>query len=417
MNQQPSPSKGWIVTLAALAANLVLGSLYAWSVIAKALSEQWKWTPEQVGLPFTASTIAFAVTMIFAGRVQDKIGPRVVARLGGIMLGLGLIASAWATTPAAMVITFGIIGGIGIGLGYSATTPPALKWFPAQKKGLISGIVVSGIGLAAVIMAPITRALLANFPISQTFVILGVGTIIFVGIMSFIITNPPAGYVPAGAPAGAKSAGKPTPAVRRDLDWHEMLRTITFWKLWVLMILGAAAGLMAIAQITLIAKNQAGITNATTLMYLPMLLAIFNTCGRLISGFLSDKMGRANTMVLFFLLQAINMFCFHLYTTPPLLFLGVALLGFCYGPIFPLFPSATADFYGMKNLGVNYGLVFTAFGVAGTAATFAGRVVVKHQSYDMAYYVLAGMLILGAILAFTTKAPKIAPVRPEVVAK
>lgn len=407
MAQQSTSSRGWNVTSAALGINLVLGVLYAWSVMKKALVTQWHWSNTDAAWPFTASTIAFSIMMIFAGRMQDKTGPKKIAILGGIILGLALIASAWATTPLTMVIVFGIIGGMGIGLGYSATTPPCLKWFPPAKKGLIAGIVVSGIGLAAVIWAPTTQFLLGRTKsIPTTFIILGIITIVVVSILSNLLVNPPAGYVPAAAaPAGGATA-KRAPAGRRDMDWYEVIRTAAFWKLWIIMVLSASAGLMIIVHIATIAKDlkiEAG-------FFFVALVAIFNTLGRLVGGSCSDKIGRTNTMVLFFTLQAVNMFFFSHYTTPGLLMFGAAFTGICYGTIFPLFPAATADFYGIKNLGVNYGLVFTAFGVAGTVGPIlAGLIRDKTGGYTGAYLTCAAMLILAVVMAFTTKPPKAEP--------
>ena len=167
-------SSGWIVTSAALGINLLLGLLYAWSVFKKALVAEWGWNDVTASLPFTVSAAIFAFMMIFAGRAQDKFGPRIVALLGGIMFGAGLIASGFTQSPVVMVITFGVIGGIGIGLGYSATTPCAIKWFSSSKKGIISGIVVSGVGLAPVYMAPLTAYFLKLYGIQQSFIILGV---------------------------------------------------------------------------------------------------------------------------------------------------------------------------------------------------------------------------------------------------
>jgi OFA family oxalate/formate antiporter-like MFS transporter len=207
--QTPSPVRGWTVVIAAISINLILGVLYAWSVMGKALVLQWHWKAAQASLPFTISAASFALMMIFAGRWQDKIGPRYVAMLGGIILGLGLIASSFAKTPEMMLITFGLIGGIGIGLGYSATTPPSIKWFPPAKKGLITGLVVSGVGLAAVYIAPLTQYLLKATSISSTFMILGVGTIVLVSLLSQLLANPPPGYTPAAsvAPGSSTSFG------------------------------------------------------------------------------------------------------------------------------------------------------------------------------------------------------------------
>ena len=396
------------MVLAALGVNLLIGSLYAWSVMGKALVGQWHWTKTQAMLPFAISTASFAVTMIFAGRWQDKIGPRYVAMLGGIIFGLGMVLSSFVRDPLAMVLTFGVVGGIGIGLGYSATTPPSIKWFPPARKGLITGIVVSGVGLAAVYMSPLTNYLLKVATISQTFLILGIGTIVAVALLAQLLTNPPAGYVPAAPAPTTAAKAKPAAAPRRDLDWHEMLGTGQFYQLWLMFILSASAGLLIIGNITLIAADQVPQWNNAFLLV--MVVAIFNTCGRFLSGYVSDRIGRTNTMVLAFVLQAVNMFMFVQYRTPGMLLFGSAFTGLCYGTIFTLFPAATADFYGVRNLGVNYGTVFTAFGVAGvTGSVLGGRVRDLFGSYTYAFIVCGIMLLVGAALAFLLRAPKIEP--------
>ena len=408
MTQQPtSPIRGWTVVIAAVSINLILGVLYAWSVMGKALVLQWHWSRADASLPFTISAAAFALMMIFAGRWQDKIGPRYVAMLGGIILGLGLIASSFAKTPEMMCVTFGLVGGLGIGLGYSATTPPSIKWFPPAKKGLITGIVVSGVGLAAVYIAPLTQYLLKATSIPNTFLILGVGTIILVSLLSQLLANPPVGYTPAAVAAPGTSAAK-APSARPNLDWHEMLRTGQFYQLWLMFVLAASAGLMIISQVALIAKDQAHID---AWGFAPVaILAIFNTSGRVVSGFLSDRIGRANTMLLAFVLQALNMFAFIHYTTPALLIFGAAFTGLCYGTIFTLFPATTADYYGVKNLGVNYGLVFTGFGVAGVIGPMlGGKIRDAFGNYHNAFTISAIMLLAGAVLAFILKSPKTEP--------
>jgi OFA family oxalate/formate antiporter-like MFS transporter len=402
------------VVFAALSVNLIIGFLYAWSVIGKALVGQWHWTKTQAMLPFATCTASFAVTMIFAGRWQDKIGPRYVATLGGIIFGLGMVLSSFVHTYVPMLVTFGLVGGMGIGLGYSATTPPSLKWFPPARKGFITGIVVSGVGLAAVYMSPLTNYLLKITSIQQTFLILGLGTIVLVSLLAQVLTNPPAGYVPAPAAATTTAPpAMPAPAARRELDWHEMLRTGQFYQLWLMFALSASAGLLIIGNITLIAQDQAPKWDKA--FVLVMVVAIFNTFGRFLSGFVSDRIGRTNTMVLASVLQAINMFMFVQYKSPALLLFGSAFTGLCYGTIFTLFPAATADFYGVRNLGVNYGSLFTAFGVAGvTGSVLGGRVRDMFGSYTYAFITCGVMLLVGAVLAFLLRAPKpeLVPVAP-----
>jgi OFA family oxalate/formate antiporter-like MFS transporter len=396
-------NRGWVVTFAAVSINLILGALYAWGVIGKALVMQWQWTKTQAALPFTVSTAAFAIMMVFAGRLQDKIGPRFVAMAGGLMFGLGLITSAYVSTPMGMLLTFGVLGGIGIGLCYSATTPPAIKWFPPARKGVITGIVVSGVGLAAVYVSPLTQYLLKISTIPYTFLFLGGGAVILILVLSQFLTNPPSGYVPVEA----VKAGVPTAkaaVARRELDWNEMVKTRQFYQLWLMMVLAASAGLMIIAHVAIIAQKQANWKWG----FVPVaMLAIFNTLGRLVSGYLSDRIGRPRTMVLAFVLQAINMWAFVHYTSPALLVFGSAFAGLCYGTIFTLMPSATADFYGVRNLGVNYGLVFTAFGVAGiTGPIVAGKICDITGSYEVAYVISAVMLLAAALMAVLTRAPK-----------
>jgi OFA family oxalate/formate antiporter-like MFS transporter len=409
--QGSSQRSGWRVTLVALSINLVLGVLYAWGVMAKALVVQWHWSKADAALPFTVATAAFAITMIFAGRLQDKVGPRLIAALGGIVLGCGLVASSMAKSPALMLVTFGIVGGIGIGIGYSATTPPAIKWFPSTKKGLITGVVVSGVGLAAVYISPLAQWLLKRVGIQNSFIYLGVGAMVSVALLAQWLRNPPAGYQPqtaqtaqtAQATASAASSTKAPPSSRANVDWSEMLRTSQFYRLWLMFILAASAGLMIIAHVAIIAKEQAHWEWG----FVPVvLLAIFNSAGRVASGVLSDRIGRTQTMVLAFLLQACNMFAFSHYTSSALLVFGSAFTGLCYGTIFTLMPAATADFYGVRNLGVNYGFVFTGFGVAGVfGPLLGGKIRDVTGSYSTSYTISAVMLLVGTGLALTTRAP------------
>lgn len=399
-----SDLRGWIVTGAALGINLILGVLYAWGVVAKALVGEWKWTKTEATLPFSVATAAFAVTMIFAGRLQDKIGPRLVTLLGGIVLGGGLIASSFVTSPMGMVVAFGLVGGIGIGIGYSATTPPAIKWFPPQRKGLITGLVVSGVGIAAVYISPLTEYLLGRTTIPRTFLFLGIGAIIGVVVLSQFLSNPPAGFQPSSNTSGKPSSGAKSPVIgKADLDWPEMLKTPQFYILWAMFVMAASAGLMLIAHVAIIGKEQAGLQWG----FMPIaMLAVFNTLGRVLGGYVSDRIGRQNTMLLAFLLQAANMFCFSHYTTPALLLFGAAFTGLCYGTIFTLMPAATADYYGLKNLGVNYGILFTGFGVAGVFGPRLGAMVRDQVgSYSYSFTISAILLILGAGLALLLKSP------------
>lgn len=414
-------NRGWIVTAAAVGINLILGVLYAWSVVGTALAKQWSWTQTQAAMPFAVSTVAFAIMMVFAGRLQDKIGPRVVAMLGGLLLGGGFIASAFTTSPKIMALTFGVIGGCGIGLGYCATTPPCVKWFPPARKGMITGLVVAGVGLSAVYMAPLTNAMLTSgMTIPQVFTYLGIGTAIGVCLLALLLSNPPAGYVPPAIPVVASSKPARRLPSGADVDWAGMLCTPQFYLLWLMFVLAAAPGLMILGNLANITATQVMVETDGKLagwnagFLLVMVMAAFNTAGRIVGGAVSDRIGRTQTMVLMFVLQAVNMFFFARYTSQTTLIVGTAFTGLCYGSIFTLMPAAAADYYGLKNLGVNYGCLFTAFGVAGfTGSLLGGRVRDLFGSYANAYFVVAGMLVVATVLALLTHPPRVALEKPK----
>ena len=393
-------NRGWIITFAALGINLIMGTLYSWGVIKKALVSDWHWTNTDAALPFTVSAAVFAFTMIFAGRAQDKFGPKLVTIFGGIMLGGGLILSGFATSLMAMVFTFGVIGSIGIGLGYSAATPCAMKWFDSSKKGLIAGIVVSGVGLSPVYMTPITSTLLKAYGISNTFIILGVFAIAVVSVLSMFLADPTEEQTPKASAKQAASTPK-----GNDYTWSEVAKTPQFYLLWVMYLLAATAGLMLIAHLPSIAVAQADWKTAGFMLV--VILSIFNAIGRLGAGALSDKVGRTRAMMIVFMIQAVNMFLFAFYTSIPMLVVGSAIAGISYGAVFSLFPTTTAEYFGMKNLGVNYGMIFTGWGIAGVVGPMLGGMVAdKTGSYNNGYLVAGVFLILATILVSLLKAPK-----------
>jgi OFA family oxalate/formate antiporter-like MFS transporter len=390
---------GWIITSAALGINLLLGLLYAWSVFKKALVTEWGWNDVTASLPFTVSAAIFAFMMIFAGRAQDKYGPRIIALLGGVLFGLGLLASGLATSPAAMIFTFGVMGGLGIGLGYSATTPCAIKWFHSSKKGIISGIVVSGVGLAPVYIAPLTAYFIRLYGIQQTFFILGGIALVAIIGFSLILRNPPSDFVPVRS-----SENKASIPANKGIPWTDAIKTREFALLWLIFLLSATAGLMLIAHMASIADTQAGWKAGFMLV---VVLSLFNALGRVLIGFLSDVIGRKSSMVLVFLIQAVNMFLFSQYQSIPTLILGAAVAGLAYGSLFSLMPSITADYFGIKNLGVNYGMVFSGWGIAAVIGPIlGGYAVMKSGTYNTSYMAAGILLLVGTALVFLMKTPE-----------
>jgi OFA family oxalate/formate antiporter-like MFS transporter len=379
---------------------MTMGLNYSWSVIKKALVNDWHWTNVEASLPLTTYTAIFALAMVFAGRIQDRVGPRLTANVGGILLGTGLISCSFTSNSLSMLLTYSIAA-IGNGICYATTIPASIKWFPPEKKGLATGIVVSGIGLASAYFSPLANWLLGHYGISKTFLALGVGACLVIMILAQFLSNPPVDDNPESNSSKLAAPENGAKDIHADVDWPEMVKTVLFYKLWVMYFFAASAGLMIIGHIATIAKTQADWENG---FYLVIVLAIFNTCGRLAGGFFSDKYGRRNIMLLVLLTQAANLMLFASYITPTLLVLGTVVTGLCYGALFALFALASADFFGMKNFGVNYGLLFLAWGFAGTLGPIlAGHSIDVSGSYIMAYVISAILLLAAFFLAFSIK--------------
>lgn len=409
MSRAATASRGWIVALAGLGINLALGVLYSWSVIAKTLTKPvaaggWGWTAGQASLPYAIAVGVFAVTMVFAGRAQDRFGPRIVATLGGALCGLGLVVASFGSAGNALPLLagFGGLTGFGIGLGYAASTPAAVKWFAAERKGFITGLVVAGFGLASIYIAPLTTWLLHTRHVSGTFRVLGVAFIVVTVVLAQLLTNPPAGYVAESRPTAARSAGG---AKRADeYEWTEMMRTPQFALLWLMYACSAFAGLMIIGHMAKIAAAQ--LPGVDLGFVLVAVLAVGNASGRVVAGIVADRVGGIRTMLVVFVAQAALMGALAFAGSTALLVPVAALVGFCYGANLSLFPSTTAGYFGTRNMGVNYGLVFTAWGVGGVFGSMtAGTIVDSTGAYSLAYAVAAGLCLFAASLTFATKPP------------
>jgi MFS transporter, OFA family, oxalate/formate antiporter len=410
-----SNTTGWIVTFAGTGINLALGILYTWSVIKQFVPEAWGWTETDKSIPYSVALLAFAFATIPAGRLQDTIGPRTVAAVGGVMVAAGMVLASFFSVPLAWLLFFGVLTGAGIGFGYASATPPAVKWFNKKTTGLIAGIVVAGFGLASVYAAPTAQWLGTSYGLQRMVLIFGIAFLVVVVGLAQLLKPPPAGYVaPGEAPAPTTAAGIAA-AAAADYGPGEMLRTPQFYLLWAMYAVGAGVGLMVISQMAKIATD-AGLALGFVLV---VLLAIGNGAGRILAGMLSDRIGRTNTMLLVFVLQAILILLLTLtvkdsiFASVFVLGLMAALIGGNYGANLSVFPAVTRDWFGTKNFGVNYGLVFSSWGVGGLvlsliagAAYDATKASTGVGSFNLAFYIAAGLLVLAAIGTFVIKAPK-----------
>jgi len=419
------PGKAWIVVFSGTAVNLCLGILYAWSVWAKALIDEKKamsgvimdginagWpylTNAQAATPFSLCVLVFALFMIPGGKVQDKMGPKVGAITGGLFLAVGCILAGLSKSYAGLIIGFGIMGGIGMGLGYAAPTPAALKWFGPHKRGLIAGLVVGGYGGAALYISPLAAYLLGN-GITYSFVWLGIFFSIVIIIAGSQLAWPEAGYVAPAAPV--KVGVAPAKAAGTLVDWapSEIFKTWQFFALMIMFIGTTQSGLLVIA-------NAAGML-ATTAKAIPFFAAnawilasyggLVNAVGRVGTGMYSDKIGRGNAYAVNCLVSALCLFLMPSIMAAKsvfLLFVAVGIAYWQYGGGLALMPAFTADFFGPKNLGMNYGLVFIGWGLGFFMARLGGTIKDVTGSLDWAFYLSALVLIGAVVISWITKRP------------
>jgi OFA family oxalate/formate antiporter-like MFS transporter len=402
-------NKGWSVAMAGIGINLALGILYTWSMFKGSIAASieaggegaFAWELSKLNDPYAICCLAFAFSMILAGKCQDKFGPKFTAMIGGVLVGMGFILISQSTSYYAWVLGFGVLAGAGIGFGYSAATPPALKWFPAAKTGLIAGLVVSGFGLASVYIAPLAKFMLGDVGLQTTMMIFGVSFMILVCAMALLLDNPPEGYVPEGA---SKAKSK-KPVVENNVAPLTMLRSGRFWKLWFIYCIGAGAGLMVIGNVAGMAKQSMG----EAAFIAVAIMAVGNAGGRVVAGILSDKIGRSNTLLIMLIFQALLMAaCIPIVgsenSSALLLVILATFIGFNYGTNLSLFASFSKDMWGLKNFGINYGLLFTAWGVGGFVMSRLSQMVMATTgSFSSSFMVAGTLLVIGAMFTMTLK--------------
>nr|WP_087024977.1 OFA family MFS transporter [Thaumasiovibrio subtropicus] len=386
------------ILVAGIIVNLCMGILYAWSVMKKALVIDYGWSNADASLPYTTAIVVFALSLLVAGVLQDRVGPRRVLQVGTVLTGLGMLLSGLSDSVMLLTITFGVVTGTGIGFGYACLSPSAMKWFHPSKKGLVNGLIAGGFGLASLYLAPITSWLIEDYSISTAFIVLGAGVLLIAVPAASTIINPPADYTPE-APKNQTAAAANKPVA--NATWRQMLKTPQFYMMWVMFAFSSAAGLMVIGNITSIAGIQAQIEEAA---YLVGILAIFNTGGRVVMGILSDKIGGIRTLLIAFALQGLNMVLFATYDSSIMMMVGAALAGVGYGTLLAVFPSLTTDFYGLKNYGTNFGVLYTAWGISGVIGPIIAAIVVDTTgNFNMAYSISAAMMAVCVVLALVIK--------------
>jgi OFA family oxalate/formate antiporter-like MFS transporter len=430
----------WNVVLGALLIQVSLGAIFIYSVYKPFLKENFPlWDNTDLALPSQIVLLMFAVSMILSGRLQDKFGPRLMTTIGGILLGSGLVIASLAKNLTIFVLGYSILGGLGIGAAYVCPIATCVKWFP-DKRGLITGLAVAGFGAGGLVFTPVAKILISNFGIMNTFLILGI--IFFLAIIfgAQFMRPAPLNYKPRN---WNPTTHESKITSKYEYTSVEMIRTYQFWFLWFAYFSGCTAGLLIIMNVMNLWQSFAILNTPFTASIIHkdsfseiisrgaeaiIIVSILNASGRIIWGKISDIIGRKNTLMIMFLYCALIMFSLNSFGTYILFIFGVASVGFCFGGYLAQFPAITADYFGVKNIGANYGWMYTAYGAGGLLGPYiapklmkviqnvqyeavekTGTITLSNYeagSYLVSFIIAGSMCVIAAILVGISKNPK-----------
>jgi len=404
----------WIIAIAGIFMQMALGAVYAWSVFRVPLTKQFGWTTSQVTLAFTIAIFVVGFASFFGGKWQSRSGPRVVAMTGGVLYGLGVfLASFSAHKLWWLYLSYGLIGGIGLGLGYIVPIAVLVKWFP-DKRGLMTGIAVGGFGAGALVTAPVATRLIQSVGVLQTFAYLGIAYLIVTLITGWFMQNPPVGYVPIGWTLSASLAKQ---RVAGDYTLGQALGTWQWWALWLLLFINTSAGISIISQESPMFQSFAKVT-ALVAGGMVGIVSIGNGVGRIFWAWVSDFATRRMTFLIMYGIQVV-LFWFlpSLHDSGILTAVSFVIL-MCYGGGFGTMPAFAADFFGAKNVGSIYGLMLTAWGFASAfGPLLIANMLQSSGNYTGGLHVIAIVLLVSMVLPFMVHPPRAASAQPEMAVK
>jgi len=392
--------KRWLIAFAAILLQMALGAVYAWSVFRIPLSRQFHWTISEVTLTFTIAIFVLGIASFIGGLWLNRSGPRVVALTAGVLYGGGVFLASFTHSLPWLYISYGVIGGFGLGFGYIVPISVLVKWFP-DKRGLMTGIAVGGFGAGALVTAPVATALIQSVGVLRTFADIGIAFLIITVAMGYFMENPPAGWAPSG--------WIPKPALRsqravRDFSLGEALKSWQWWALWLLLFLNTSAGISLISQESPMFQELGKLT-AIVAAGMVGIVSIGNAIGRVFWAWVSDLATRRWTFVIMFALQILLFWFLPGFHTAASLTAVSFIILMCYGGGFGTMPAFAADYFGAKNVGPIYGLMLTAWGVASAF----GPLLIAHLRQTSGAY-QGGLRVIAVIMLVSTALPLL--VRP-----
>ena len=392
----------WVIAIAGVFLQIALGAVYAWSVFRVPLAKQFGWSISEVTLTFTISIFVLGFAAFFGGLWLNRKGPRVVALTGGVLYGLGVFLASFSHDLWWLYLSYGVIGGIGLGLGYIVPVAVLVKWFP-DRRGLITGIAVGGFGGGALIIAPVATRLIQSVGVLSTFAYLGIAYLIVTVITGLFMQNPPDGWKPEG---WTPTTNQTSHRAGRDFTLSEALKTWQWYALWLLLFLNTCAGISIISQEAPLFQEETGVTAAIAASMVG-LASIGNAVGRVFWAWVSDLITRSATFFVMFVAQILLFWFLPNIATAWFLTIVTFVVLMCYGGGFGTMPAFTADYFGPKNVGPIYGLMLTAWGFA----SVFGPLLIAHMretagSYRGALHVIAGVMTISAVLPILVRPPR-----------
>jgi MFS transporter, OFA family, oxalate/formate antiporter len=392
----------WVIAIAGVFFQIALGAVYAWSVFRVPLTKQFGWSISQVTLTFTISIFVLGCAAFFGGLWLNRKGPRIVALTGGALYGLGVFLASFSHNLSWLYLSYGLIGGIGLGLGYIVPVAVLVKWFP-DKRGLITGIAVGGFGAGALITAPVATRLIQSVGVLSTFAYLGIGYLIVTIISGSFMQNPPDGWKPEGWSPTARETSE---RAGHDFVLSEALKTWQWWALWLLLFLNTCAGISVISQEAPIFQELTKVS-AVVAGGMVGVASLGNAVGRVFWAWVSDLITRRATFFVMFLLQVLLFWFLPSVASASLMTIVTFVVLMCYGGGFGTMPAFTADYFGPKNVGPIYGLMLTAWGFASAfGPLFIAHMRETTGSYSGALRVIAGVMAVSTLLPVLVRPPR-----------
>lgn len=404
MQKETKIKNRWLIACAGIAVHLSIGSAYAWSIYTNPIAQQIGWEEAPISFAFSIAIFCLGTSAAFMGKFVEKFGPRKTGTVASIFFGLGIALTGVAINVESLpllYLSYGVIGGIGLGAGYVTPVSTMIRWFP-DRRGLATGMAIMGFGFASLITGPIAQKLMGSVGLSQTFFILGAAYFLVMFIASQYLEKPPVGWVPKGYEGQDLDGDADGPKLKEDfsqLTANEAVKTRSFWMLWLMLFINITCGIALVSAASPMAQEVTGMT-ASMAATMVGIMGLFNGGGRLFWATISDYLGRPNVFTTIFVIDIIALTALYFLKSPILFVILICIIMTCYGAGFSVIPAYIGDVFGTKELGAIHGYILTAWAAAGMVGPLLlSSIHEKNQKYSSTLLIFVVMCIVALTLS------------------